>query len=205
VRDEVLEDDLLQVPVLGVHRGERLERGDPVLLGLADADEDARRERDPQLARSPDGRQAHLGILGRRRLVRDEVVADRLEHHPLRGGDLPQPREVLPSQGAQVGVRQDPAFQGPLACPHDVGDEVLEAELGELGTDAGVMVGLLAGEDEELLHVALRCAIQEVRDLVRLVQVRAMGCERAVLAMRAAGPRQRQGDVAGEGDATTHR
>ena len=38
VRDEVLEDDLLQV----VEAGERLERRHPVVLGLADADEDAR-------------------------------------------------------------------------------------------------------------------------------------------------------------------
>ena len=37
VRDEVLQDDLLQVPVLGVHGGQGLERGHPVVLGLADA------------------------------------------------------------------------------------------------------------------------------------------------------------------------
>ena len=109
------------------------------------------------------------------------------------------------AERAEVRVRQDPAFQRPFARPHDVGDEVLEAELGELGPDPGVMVGLLAGEDEQLLHVATRCTIEEIDDLVRLVQMRAMGGERAVLAMRAAGPRQRQGDVAGEGDATTHR
>ena len=205
VRDEVLEDDLLQVPVLGVHRGERLERRDAVLLGLADPHEDPRRERDPQLTRGADRRQAHLRVLRRGRLVRDEVVADRLEHHPLRRRHLAQPREVLPAERAEVRVRQDPAFQRPFARPHDVGDEVLEAELGELGPDPGVMVGLLAGEDEQLLHVATRCTVEEIDDLVRLVQMRAMGGERAVLAMRAAGPRQRQGDVAGEGDATTHR
>jgi hypothetical protein len=34
VRDEVLEDDLLEVAVLGVHGGQRLERADP-LLGVS--------------------------------------------------------------------------------------------------------------------------------------------------------------------------
>src|ERR1700750_2107601 len=47
VRHEVLEDDLLDV----VEPLERLQRGDPVVLGLADADEDAAGERDPQVAR----------------------------------------------------------------------------------------------------------------------------------------------------------
>ena len=45
VRDEVLEDDLLEV----VEPGERLERGHAVVLGLADADEDAAGERDAQV------------------------------------------------------------------------------------------------------------------------------------------------------------
>ena len=74
VRDEVLEDDLLQVPVLGVHRGERLERRDAVVLGLADPHEDPARERDPQLTGGADRRQAQRRVLRRRALVRDEVV-----------------------------------------------------------------------------------------------------------------------------------
>ena len=41
VGHEVLQDHLLDVPVLGVHRRERLQRFDPLLLALADADEDA--------------------------------------------------------------------------------------------------------------------------------------------------------------------
>ena len=40
MRHEVLEDHLLQMPVLGVHRGQRLERRDPIRLRLADPDED---------------------------------------------------------------------------------------------------------------------------------------------------------------------
>ena len=95
MRDEVLEDDLLEVAVLGVHGGQRLQRGDALVLGLADPDEDPARERDPQLARRADRLQAPGGVLGRRALVDDEVGVDRLQHQPLRGGHLAQPRQVL--------------------------------------------------------------------------------------------------------------
>ena len=73
MRDEVLQDHLLQVAVLGVHGGERLERRDALVLGLADADEDPARERDPQLAGGADRLQPARGMLRRRALVRDEV------------------------------------------------------------------------------------------------------------------------------------
>ena len=94
VRDEVLQDDLLQVAVLGVHRGERLERRDALVLGLADPDEDPAREGNPQLAGRADRGQAPLGVLRRRPLVSDEAGVDGLEHEPLRGGHLAQPGEV---------------------------------------------------------------------------------------------------------------
>ena len=68
-------------------------------------------------------------VLRRRALVRDEVVARGLEHQPLRGRHLAQPREVLARERAEVRVRQQPALQRPLAAPHDVGDEVREAQL----------------------------------------------------------------------------
>ena len=42
--------------------------------------------------------QPQLRVLGRRALVGDEVGADRLEHQPLRGGDLAQAREVVARQ-----------------------------------------------------------------------------------------------------------
>ena len=50
VRDEVLQDHLLEVAVAAVDLGERLERRDPLFLGLADPDQDSAGERDPQLA-----------------------------------------------------------------------------------------------------------------------------------------------------------
>ena len=80
----------------------------------------------------------------------------RLEHQALRGGDLAHPCEVVAAQDAEVRVRQQPALERALAAPHDVGDEVLEAELRELRLDAGMLVGSLAGEDEQLLDAAPR-------------------------------------------------
>ena len=136
VRDEVLEDHLLQVAVLGVHGGERLERGDALVLGLADADEDPARERDLQLARGADALEPQLRVLGRRALVGDEVGVDRLEHQPLRGGHLAQAAEVLAAEDAEVRVRQQAALERALADPDDVGGEVRVAELGELRRDA---------------------------------------------------------------------
>ena len=94
VRHEILEDDLLDVAVLGVHRGELLERLHALLLALPDPDEDPARERDPQLAGGADRLQPPRRVLGRRALVRDQSALDRLEHQSLRGGHLPQPREV---------------------------------------------------------------------------------------------------------------
>ena len=82
--------------------GERLQRGDPVLLGLADADQDPARERDLQLAGGADRRQALVRVLGRRALVGDQVGVDRLEHQALGGGDLAQAGEVVPASAPRL-------------------------------------------------------------------------------------------------------
>jgi hypothetical protein len=131
VGDEVLQDHLLQVAVLGVHRRQGLQRGHAVVLGLADADEDPAGERDAQLAGGADGGQALRGLLGRRALVGDEVGVDRLEHQPLRRGDLAQAAEVGGREHTEVGVGQQAALEPLLAGPHDVGGEVLEAPFAE--------------------------------------------------------------------------
>jgi hypothetical protein len=75
VRHEVLQDQLLDVPVLAVALGQRLERLDAILGALADADQDAAGERDSQLTRGADRRQPQLRILGRGALVGDQVAA----------------------------------------------------------------------------------------------------------------------------------
>ncbi len=201
VRDEVLQDHLLQV----VEAGERLQRGHPVRLGLADADQDPAGERDPQLLGGGDRGQPLLGVLGRRALVGDEVRVDGLEHQALRGGDRAQPREVGAAEDAEVRVRQHAALERPLAGPDDVGGEVLVAERVQPLAYAGVVVGRLAGEHEQLLDAAAGGAVDQPLDLGRLLQVRLVRRERAVLAVAAASTRQRQRQVAGERDAAAHR
>ena len=62
---------------------------------------------------------------------------------------------------AEVRVRQQPALERPLAGPDDVGGEVLEPELGEALAHARVMVGRLAGEDEQLLDLPARGAVEQ--------------------------------------------
>ena len=69
VRDEVLEDHLLDVTVALVQLGELLERRDPLVLGLADPDQDPARERDPQLAGGRDRLDPPRRVLGRRARV----------------------------------------------------------------------------------------------------------------------------------------
>ena len=201
MRDEVLQDHLLQV----VEAGERLQRGHPVRLGLADADQDPAGERDPQLLGGGDRGQPLLGVLGRRALVGDEVRVDRLEHQALRGGDRAQPGEVVAAEDAEVRVRQHAALERPLARPDDVGGEVLEAERVQPLADAGVVVGRLAGEHEQLLDATAGGAVDQPLDLGGLLQVRLVRRERAVLAVAAARARQRQRQVAGERDAAAHR
>ena len=89
---------------------------------------------------------------------------DRLEHQPLRRRDLAQPRQLLARQRAEVRVRQQPALERPLARPHDVGDEVLEAELREPGARRRRgELGLVAGEDQQLLDVATRRTVERGR------------------------------------------
>ena len=200
VRDEVLQDDLLQV----AEAGERLERRHAVLLGLPDADQDAAGERDLQLVGGAQRLQPQRGILRRRGLVHDEVGAQRLQHQALAGRHLAQPRQVVAAQRPEVGVRQQPALERALAAPGDVGDEVREPERGEPVAHACVMARLVAGQHQQLLDVAPRGAVEQPLDLLGLVQVRAVRRERAVLAMRHAGARQRQRDVARERDPAAH-
>ena len=183
---------------------QRLERGDPVGVLLADPGQDAARERDPQLAGRAQAGQPRGRGLGRGSLVGDEVVADGLEHEALRRGDLAQPREVLVAQDAEVRVREQAALQRALARPRDVGGEVRVPPRGQALADGRVDLRLLAGEDEQLLDVALRGAVEQPQDLLRLVEVRLVGLERAVLAEALARPRQREREVPRERDAAPH-
>ena len=202
VGDEVLQDHLLEVAVPGVRLGERLQRGDTLLLALADADEDAAGERDLELAGRLDRLQAAGGVLGGRALVHGlhQPLGHRLEHQPLRGGHLAQPGEVLAPEDADVGVRQDPALQRALAGPAHVRGEVLVAPGAELLRHERIDLGPLAREHQQLLGAALQRLVEQALDLPGIVDVRLPRREGAVLAVAPAGPRQGQRVVPREGD-----
>jgi hypothetical protein len=133
--------------------------------------------------------------------VRHEVVAHRLQHQPLRRGHLAQAGQILARQRSEVRVGQDAALERALAAPGHVGHEVVEPERGEALSHAGVVVGLVPRQHEQLLDPAPRRVVEQALDLVGLMQVRPVRGERAVLAVRDARPRQRQRQVAREGDA----
>ena len=80
-------------------------------------------------------------------------------------------------------MRQQAAGERLLAGPDDVGDEIGEAERRELGAHARVVGGVIAGQDEQLLDVAMGRVIEQREHLVRLVQVGLVGREGAVLAV----------------------
>jgi hypothetical protein len=178
--------------------------GHALLRRLADADEDPAGEGDAQLAGRPDRLEPPRRVLRRRALVDHEVRVDRFQHQPLRGGHLAEPQQVRAGDDAEVRMRQQPAFERALACPHHIGGEVVVAPLAQPSRDLGVDLRALAREHEQLLDVPLRGAVEHRDHLVGLVQMRLVRGEGAVLAVAAAGPRQRQRQVAREGDATTH-
>ncbi len=98
------------------------------------------------------------GMLGRRaRMHRlHQALGDRLEHQPLRGGHLAQPREILAREHAEVRVRQQAPLERALAHPHDVGGEVRVPVLAQALGDLGVDLGALAGQDQQLLDLPAR-------------------------------------------------
>ena len=182
------------------------ERFDALLLALADADEDPAREGDLQLARRPDRLGPPRWMLGRRPGVHrlHQTLRGGLEHQPLRGAHLAQARQVGAREHAQVGVRQQAALERSLACPRDIAGEVRVPVLAEQRRYARIDLGALAGEHQQLLDLAPGGPVEHREHLVGRVKVGPVCGERAVLAVAATGPRQRQRQVARERDPATH-
>ena len=209
---EVLDDDLLQVPVLEVQVAQREQRLDPLAAGLADADQDAARVRDPQPPGTGDrverGPTAACRASRSARLPRSrEPLRGRLEHDPLRRADLAQREQLVVVEDARVRVGQQPGLAQHLARDvREVGGGRLEAEARELlASRAVAQLGLVA-EREERLAAAGRDAL--ARDLEGLVdgQVGALASprrprERAVVAHVPAQHRERDEDLRRVGDA----
>ena len=206
MRDEVLEDHLLDVAVLVMNRGQRLQRFDPLSLGLADPDEYPAREWDLQFPGGPDRLQAACWMLGGRARVDGlhQTLRHRLQHQPLRSRHLTQPRQILAGEHTEVRVRQEAPLERPVARPDDVRGEVLVPVLLQPFPHLGVDLGMLAGQHQQLLHLPLGRAFEDLEHLIGRVQVRLVGRERAVLAVAPARPRQRQRQVAAERDPSAH-
>ena len=81
--EEVLDDHLLDVAVPDVAGRDRLQRCDAVGAGVADADEDAGRERDLKAAGGLQGGETAGGRLVGRVAVTGQIPGEGLEHHAL--------------------------------------------------------------------------------------------------------------------------
>ena len=202
---EVLDDHLAEVPVLVVERLQREQRLEPLLPRLADADQDAARERDRELAGQPDRLEPHGGhLVGRgpvRPALQRQPVGDRLEHDPHRRRHRAQQLELVPAHHARVEVREHPRLvEHAAGAVREVLDRRREAELRELlASDPVAQLGLVA-EGEQRLRAARRGS--RPGDLEHLVD-RQEGSlaaarrprERAVAADIAAQRRQRNEDL----------
>ena len=191
--------------MLGVHRGERLERRDALVLGLADADEDPARERDLQLAGGADRLQAARRVLGRRALVGDEVGVDRLEHQPLRGGDLAQPREVLARRARRGSCAAAARARARARRPRRRRRRSPRGRARRAAPDARVDLGRSPVRTSSSLTWRLAAPSSSAVTSSGACRCGLVRRERAVLAVAAARPRQRERQVAREGDAPAHR
>ena len=102
---EVLDDHLLQVPVPQVQVAQREQRLDALGAGLADADQDAARVRDPQAAGALQRVQPDVGSLVGRAEVRHAALRQprrgRLQHDPLRRRHRAQRRPARRRRGCR--------------------------------------------------------------------------------------------------------
>ena len=97
-------------------------------------------------------------------------------------------------------MRQHPALQRPLTGPDHVAREVLMPPSLEPFGYHRIDLRPLPGQNQELLRIALYRFVEDPLDVSRRVQMRLVGSEGAVLAVALAGAREREGEVAGEGN-----
>ncbi len=211
LRQEVLHDDLLHMAVLEVGIRDRDQGVDALGARLADADEDARRERHARPSGGVQCREAALRGLVGRAVVRATGLTqpgrERLDHHSLRGADRAQDAELLLGERARVGVRQQAGL-----VEHTLGDrgEVLDGRAVALRPEplGGLRIARLGrlAEREQRLEApergAARGQLQHVvgRQVGGVQPGRRLG-ERAVSAPIAAQHRERDEHLGRERDA----
>ena len=101
-------------------------------------------------------------------------------------------------------MRKQPALQRALAHPHHVAGEILVAIVAQPRRHLGVHLRALAGQDQQLLDAPPGGRVEDLQHLGRGVEVRLVRGKRAVLAVAAARPRERQRQIAGERDPAAH-
>ena len=155
---EVLHDHLLHVTVPAVRRRDRLQRHQPVRLGLADADQDPGGEGDGQRTGPLQGGQPACGSLVRSPSVGDQVRPQGLDHHPLRRRHRPEPGELVARDrpGVRMG-EQSRLLQYPPSRVHQVVHRRGVAVLGQPVARLGVpLLGRLAQGEQRLVAARLR-------------------------------------------------
>ena len=173
LRAEVLDDDLLDVPMRVMGIAERKQGLDALLARLADADEDAGGEGHRLFA----GQAQCLKPRGRS-LVRRAVVGAALggkpfgralEHHALRGRDLAQRAQVFTAQHAGIEMRQQRRlFQHQRRHGGEVGERALVTEDPEpLARRAVAEFRLVAEGEQGLLASGSSAGLGHAQHLVR--------------------------------------
>jgi hypothetical protein len=214
---EVLDDQFLDA-VVGAGGPAQREQGlGALLVGLADADEQARGEgdggtpgvlQDPQ----PDGRFLVRGAVVRAAGLGPQPGRGRLQHHAHAGRDRLQPLEVGPGEHARVEVREQARLlQDADRDGADVGDRVVvPVRVEPLARLGPAVLGLVAEGDQGFLAAEGGALAGDVQHLVRghehAVAVAAEpagdGDEGAVVALVAAQPGQGDEDALGIRDDT---
>ncbi len=208
---EVLDDDLLHVPVAPVGIGDGGQGVDAVLPRLTDPDQDPCRERDGQLACGLERGQPTCRHLVGRTAVAVEIRVERLQHHPLRRGDGAQRRELLRMERSGVGVGEQPGLvEDELGHGHEVVDGGAVGAVGQPLRGRRVpQLGSLAEREQRLMASRRGAVPSDGEDLLGR-QVRGFEAggrlgEGAVPALVLAQHGERDEDLRGEGDSGAER
>ena len=203
---EVLDDDLLQVPVRVVQIPQREQRGDALLPGLPDPDQDAGREGHRELPGQPDGLQARVRLLVGRAVMRlarlQQAPGRALQHQPLRRAHLPQREQLGARDDAGIGVRQQAGgVEDGMRRGHQVRHRRGMPQRVQLGAGLRIaQLGLVAQREQRLAAARRGAAAGHVDHLVErhvgpLAGARRLG-ERAVVAHVPAQLRERDEHLA---------